>query len=68
MKEARAREFGNMIRQHREMRGLTNHELAIACGVSDNTVERWILGDRRPGPASLATLISLLGLAENVSP
>lgn len=47
---------------------LTQHDVAIAAGVSDAAVSQWITGAKRPGKRSLIRLLFLLGHRRSVEP
>ncbi|WP_143231342.1 helix-turn-helix domain-containing protein [Actinosynnema sp. ALI-1.44] len=48
---------GNRLREWRERAGLTQRELAEACGLSRYQISRWETGDARPEPGSLRPLV-----------
>ena len=37
--------YGAQLRQRRVSKGLKLHDLAVACGVSTNTISRWQRGE-----------------------
>ena len=40
---------GELIRKYRKMRGMTQAQLAAACGMSDSAIRNYELGNREPG-------------------
>ena len=71
-----ATQVGSCIRQARQLRGWTQHELALAIGQHPNSISRWERGPVRPSvdvvaEISRATGVSadfLLGLTADVGP
>lgn len=57
-------EIGNRIRKYRELRGMSQKELAERIGVSNSRVSNWEQGINRPDADILAQLCRVL----NVSP
>lgn len=44
--------------------GITQRQLADACGVSERTVQRWEAGDTKPDSLELATIATTLNIDE----
>ena len=53
---------GARLRQARRLAGLSRQQLALAMGVSAQTVRRYESGARRISPARLAAAVRLLGV------
>nr|WP_198151972.1 helix-turn-helix transcriptional regulator [Kibdelosporangium sp. MJ126-NF4]CEL22390.1 hypothetical protein [Kibdelosporangium sp. MJ126-NF4]CTQ89245.1 hypothetical protein [Kibdelosporangium sp. MJ126-NF4] len=53
---------GRRLRHWRELAGLTQQQLADACGLSRYQISRWETGESKPGPGSLKSLVA--GLAD----
>lgn len=52
---------GAKVRKRREKKGLTQDQLAAACGVTNGTVRNWENGRAYPGRGRLPLLLSNLG-------
>jgi transcriptional regulator with XRE-family HTH domain len=52
---------GDLLRQARQARGLTQGELAARAGTSQEQVSRWESGKRSPTVDQLARLLDVLG-------
>lgn len=53
---------GDRLREWRERAGLTQQDLADACGLSRFQISRWETGQAKPGPRHLNPLVC--GLAQ----
>ena len=51
------------LRQIREIRGLTQHELARECGIGINQITRYENGLTEPSASVLATIVDKLGVS-----
>lgn len=55
-------DFGNFLREQRELRGLSQYQLGALVGVSDKAVSKWENGVSRPSSRILGGLCAALGI------
>lgn len=55
-------DFGNFLREQRELRGLSQYQLGALVGVSDKAVSKWENGVSRPQSRILGKLCRALGI------
>jgi len=54
--------FAGWLRSQQQRSGITQDEIAEACGVSQQAVSRWVRGAARPGGVRLGKLAEALGV------
>lgn len=54
---------GELIRKYRRMRGMTQAELAEACGLTDSAIRNYELGNRTPGDDQIVGIADALGIS-----
>ena len=57
---------GSRIRRIRELRGLSQKELATRAGIHEVLMRRYEYGDRNPKPAQLAKIADALCVSESI--
>ena len=62
-KEAMLMEIGNVIREYRSLKGMTQEELAQALSVTPQAVSRWELGVSYPDIAMVPAIVKVLGVS-----
>ena len=58
--------IGQTIREIRRAYGITQHQLAVACGINDSTVRKYESGVLTPKPVTIEKLAKGLGVDVNV--
>ncbi|TDC26339.1 XRE family transcriptional regulator [Streptomyces sp. 8K308] len=58
--------MNELLRRAISESGRTAHQLALACGVEDRTVDRWLYEGRVPRPRTRVTVAEVLGVEEHV--
>ena len=56
-------EIGNVIREHRTLKGMTQEELAQALSVTPQAVSRWEIGVSYPDIAMVPAIVKVLGVS-----
>lgn len=54
---------GELIRKYRKAKGLTQAELADACGLTDSAIRNYELCNRTPGVEQIESIASALGIS-----
>ena len=54
---------GQLIKRYRKMRGMTQAQLAEACGQTDSAIRNYELGNRTPGEAQIEAIASALEIS-----
>lgn len=54
---------GELIRKYRKAKGLTQAELAEACGLTDSAIRNYELCNRTPGTEQVASIAAALGIS-----
>lgn len=54
---------GELIRKYRKAKGLTQAELADACGLTDSAIRNYELCNRMPGIEQIESIASALGIS-----
>lgn len=54
---------GELIKKYRKMRGMTQVQLAEACGQTDSAIRNYELGNRTPGAAQIDAIASALEIS-----
>ena len=54
---------GELIRKYRKAKGLTQAELADACGLTDSAIRNYELCNRTPGIEQIESIASALGIS-----
>ena len=58
-----AKRIGNLLKQYRKARGMTQEDLSNACGIHVSTLKKYEIGIQKPKVDNLSQIASALGIS-----